>query len=552
MKLLKKSLMAAAIAAAATTATAADLDFSNSGETIVLANVIFGEGSPGTGSEETLITAPEATFDLVVATGNNNGDIGVAAQPATIKFTLGGGAIFGEDLSTTAAVDAANATNGVLSVAAGVGAVTYEVVQGGAIGDNTITFELTFGADNDTLESVTFVGYKVKNLTSALKPSSTNPRVQLGVEYVESGAAADGDDVVATATDTPLTIFASQEPLNLTATAVDFGTSPFLRINVGNGEKTFTDGPLDGRSDFDPAGDATRVNLGTLQLALESINTTSFPGANAGIVKKENGDDFDFQGGDTHALNITAASGSFQTGGTMFLTTDATCADETHPGLNVTTGALTATGLSTSVSGTTTALTSSYNLCYAANGTAAIPEVAEITAAWEVDFFNTRYDNRSLTAGTYGPLRRNGCIASFFNIPASSNANDTAYVRLTNTSTTNTGDIRGTLYAQDGTVLGADVTVAPALAIHATQVFSTEGADRTAGTGETILDIETAFGITDPADYKGRARLVLKGAFDTCEGLGLIRNASTGALYNMTSTTQGNEAAAPNDGNNAN
>jgi hypothetical protein len=543
---LNKTLLAAFIAAASVPALAADLQFTGTGETVVLANVIFGEGLPGTGSEETLITAPEVTFDLVGAL--TNGDVGLAAQKATVKFTLGGAAVFGEDLSTTAAVDASNGGAGAFSLVAGVGAVAYDVVQGGAIGDNTITLELTFAADADQLNSVTFAGYKVKNLTSALKPSSSNPVVELGVEYVESGAA-DADDVVTTATDTPIAIFGSQEPLNLNGTAVDFDTAPFLRINVGNGEMSFTDGG-DGRTDFDPESDDV-VLLGTLQLGLETISASQFPLSAGGAVRKENGAAFDFQGGDKHAIKISAGAGSFQTGAagaSIYLSTDA-CATQTTD-LTFTGAALTATQYSASVSGTTTALTANYSVCYAVNGTAAIPEVSGISATWSVDFFNTRYDNRDEAYSAYGPLKRNGCVASLFNIPGSTNATDTAFVRLTNTSITNTGDIRGTLYAQDGTVLGADITIAPALAIHATQVFSSLAEDSVTANG-TIVSIENAFGVT-PDQYKGRARLVLKGAFDTCEAMGLIRNSDTKALYNMTSTTQGNEAAAPNDGNNAN
>jgi hypothetical protein len=136
----------------------------------------------------------------------------------------------------------------------------------------------------------------------------------------------------------------------------------------------------------------------------------------------------------------------------------------------------------------------------------------------------------------------------------STDIKDTAYVRLTNTSSTNAGDIRGTLYAQDGTVLGnADTQLTTdKLAIHATQVFSSLAEDVTnQTTGLKTLSIEKAFNVT-PAEYKGRARIVLKGAFDTCEAMGLIRNSDTGALFNMTATTQGNEAGSLNDGNNTN
>jgi hypothetical protein len=563
MKLFNKTALAAAVAATALTAAPASagiLGFGGGDQTVVLADVIFGNGNPGTGSEETLITAPIVTFDLTdgatVAGDVEDGTAGVA----TVKFTLGGGAVFGEDLSTTALVNASNGGAGAFSLISGANvdtALTYQVTQGGAIGDNTITFEITFGADGggdgETLEGVTFEGYAVKNLTSALNPSSSSKRVELGVEYVEAPNDFAGDSVATTATDDPLLILGSMAPFTLTATPNDFTAT--TRINVGNAEKTFTDANgvnttfEDGRSDFDPSGDVSVISLGTLQLGLNAAAPT-FTGI-TGNVRKENGDDFDFQGGDSHALTFAVGSGSMQVGSSVYLSSAADCSTTAFTANTI--SSTETTTFNIAVSGTTTQLTSTYQLCYSVltgvNATT-IPEVGQISATWNVDFFNARYDNITATDGDFGDLLRNGCIASFFNVPAVGNA-DTAYIRLTNTSTTNEGDIRGTLYAQDGTVLGQDVTIAPDLAVSATQVFSTEGANRTTAAGQDIIDIETAFGVTGSTDYKGRARLVLKGAFDTCEGLGLIRTGE-GSLFNMTATTQGNEAGGANDGNNGN
>jgi len=567
MKLFNKTALALAISSMTVAPVIAeDLDFSGTGETIVLADVIFGV-SEGSGSEETLISAPEVTFDLDAGgTGGDTQD--GTADTSTIKFTLGGGAVFGEDLSTTALVDDSNGGAGAFSLTETTDtALTYEVTQGGAVGDNTITFEITFGADGtgdgEVLQAITFGGYSVKNLTTPLNPGSSDKQVQLGVEYVEADDANDfggagSDQVDSTSTDDPLVIFGSQAPVDLSATNFDFDSAnlEFLRINVGNGELTFTNnadadptaaGGGDGRSDFDADGDVTLVNLGSLQLELQTANTTTFTDA-SGNVRKENGDDFDFQGGDTHTLNFTVASGAMQEDGVVFLHTDDSCAGGTTFSTNtLDDGELTSFALT--ISGTTTELTTEYFVCYQVDGTSVIPEVGQISAAWNVDFFNARYDNIAETGGNYGELLRNGCIASFFNVPAASN-DDTAYIRLTNTSATNEGDIRGTLYAQDGSVVGtADTTVAGDLAVHATQVFSTEGATRTASTGEEIIDIETVFGVDGDTEYLGRARLVLKGAFDTCEGMGLMRTGD-GSLFNMTATTQGNGEGA--DGNNGN
>lgn len=553
MKLFNKTALALAMSTMTVApAIAADLAF-NSDQTTVLADVIFGDGNPGVGSDETLITAPATRFNLQVATGANNGDLIAQNGVATIKYTLGGGAVFGEDLSTTVLAAPFIAVNGAANINA-------TVVQGGAIGDNTITFNLTeqnVGAD--AITSVDFGGFAVKNLQTALNPGSSDKTVKLGVEYVEPVVLADdADDIATTATDTPLTILGSMSPFTLTATPANFTAT--TRINVGNTEKTFTDADgnnttfENGTVDFDPTNDVSVISLGTLVLGLNTAAPT-FAGV-AGNVRKENGDDFDFQGGDTHSLAFAVGSGSMQVGSSVYLSSTANCAANafaTTIGSSNTIAADETTGFNLVVSGTTTQLTSTYNVCYSVKtGTAAdtIPEVGQISATWNVDFFNARYDNIAVSAGNFGDLKRNGCIASFFNIPASTNT-DRAYVRLTNTSAVNEGYIRGTLYAEDGSVIGTeDLTIAPDdLAVSATQIFSTEAATRpSATTGMDVISIEEAFGIA-PADITGRARLVLKGAFDTCEGLGLLRTGD-GSLFNMTATTQGNEAAAPNDGNN--
>jgi hypothetical protein len=566
MKFLKKSALALAVAAsvASIPAMAAEYGFSTGAEkiapnaklgTVVLANVIFGEGNPGTGSEETLINAPSVLFDLTNG-GVDAGDLVVLTNVATVKYTLGGDAVFGEDLSTTALLDASNGTLGAFDVVS-TGAVSWEVVQGGAIGDNTITIEIT-GTAAENLETLVFEGYKVKRLTSALKASSTDPRVYLGVEYVESvGVADDADDVASTATGSPIVIFASQEPLELASPDVtDFTATPWTRINVGNGEKTFTGGLGDGRKDFDVTGDTTYVELGSIQLSLQDIDTVKFPAADiagSAKIKKENGDAFDFQGGDEHVLTVSATDGMLQEDGRIYLVpTASTCAAEVNiPNLINEAADIDSDGVATlELSGTTTALTTEYKLCYSVDGAAKIPEATAIDAVWTVDFFNSRYDNRDLESETYGALKRNGCIASFFNVPGVGE-NDTAFIRLTNTSSTNSGPVIATVYAQDGSVVKEDKEITSSLAMHATQVYTTLGASTTNAYGQDLLSLAETLEIDgDAAEYKGRARVVLKGAFDTCEGLGLIKSGTNGSLINLTSTTQGNgEGEGGNNGN---
>jgi len=662
--ILKKTVIATAMAATFATvpAIAADLDFTAGTDgTIVLADVIFGDGNPGVNSEETLIVAPPTTFTVSIAVadgGTNRGDITATASVATVKFTLGGSAVFGEDLSTDALVEDSNGGNEAFHVNGAAAPALWTVAQGGAIGDNTITFDINGMANGAAITSVSMQGYSVKNLTSALNPNirPALPVVEIAVEYVEStedeaalaasaaiassanatayavgdlfedtnsagdiyvvlvaftsagtydatavalsvtdgdiirfAANDNADDVNITATDDALAIFGSQPPVDLGGTPVVINqvvsgvNGGFIRINVGSSETLFTDtdstvGPAandDGRGDFDASDDVTTVNLGTFQLALEAVDTTDYTDAVAGQVKKENGADFDFNGADDHTLTISATEGTFQAGGTLFLATDATCATPVFSSGSITSAENVAAAVSIAVAGNTIQLTTSYNLCYTADGTSAIPEVSGITGSWTIDYFNTRYDKSEEANGTYGPLTRNGCVATAFNIPASDNTVDEAIVRLTNTSLTNAGDIRGTLYKQDGTVIGspaadqafnADVLIAPTLDRHATQVFWTkpglviDADDSTTAPSATnqrdLLSIETIFGQENnitltPADWGAagsRARMVMKGAFDTCEAIALLRDKATGRLTNMTATTQGN---GNNDGNNA-
>jgi hypothetical protein len=596
---MNKSLLAVAIATASFAgAVHADVElrFDGTENTIVLASEIFGDEAlsgtaptavgGGTGGNETLVQMDVVTFDLndAAVTLVSDGDNIDAGEKSSVKFTLGGDAVFGEDLSTTALVQAANGGSGAFSCTGGaVGAVaadddltdaacgatadsfvTWEVVQGGAIGDNTITIEFTAAAGAErSIGGLQFGNIKVKNLVAQLGDKGDHDdfrgKVELGIEYVE-GTETTADTIVTTATDTPIVIFGSQPGLQLEGTATNFNvtTTGFLRINVGNGEKTFTDGGVgdDGRKDFDVAGDTNDVNLGTIQLKRQDIDAGDFPDAITGpgvVIKKEFGGDFDFQGGDKHRITISAGTGSFQVGSTIFLSTaacDLAQVTTLTSGGTLTVDSSTTTTISGTITGSTTALTTQYNLCYSTVNTAKIPEVGDISASWHVNFFNTRYDDQAYDKSAYGDLKRNGCIASFFNVPGVGE-NDTAFIRLTNTSNTNEGPVLATVYAQDGEMLVEDEEITSNLEQHATAVYTTLATNSENAYGQPLVSLaDTLDDFTGTAElYKGRARVVLKGAFDTCEGLGLVKSGN-GALINLTATTQGNgEGEGGNNGN---
>ncbi len=592
-KLFAKSAVALAVGLVAGQAmAAADLTFTGgiggANGTVVLAHEIFGEGNPGVGSAETLVQMKSVLFDLDSSVADTYDAL--SNDSATVKFTLGQASVFGEDLSSTTKVAQANGGNNVLAYtitngagaamtiikdgdavpAAGTAYVVWKVEQGGAIGDNTITFRFTHVTNGDAdvadqsarIYDMTFRNAKIKNLQSALKPSSSSKKIEFGVEYVE-GDIGDVDGVATTATDVPVVIFGSQQGVDMDYVARSYkdafaNEDGLRRINVGDDEKYFTD--LDGQSaagDFEDTK-TTRNLLGELELYITTYNCTSFPqGVNCGAapkVKKENGDDFDFQGGDKHTLTFAGVLTAFDgTSGRVYLdeTVNGTCAapaDVLGNGLTDASSASASGKAVLNLVGNTTMLTTRYEVCVQANGVDVIPEEPSITATWEIDYFNARYDNDKLTA-VYGPILRNGCVASFFNIPAGDNASDTAFIRMTNTSAERDdidydGKLYAKLYAQDGSVLASGVEIDPDLNVHETAVFTSASAD--VGTAKSL---PVLLGANVPAGT--RARLVITGAFPTCEALGLVRNSSTGILTNMTSTTQAQnqDAQYGNNGN---
>lgn len=529
-KTLQKSALALAVAAVASGAFAGTLDYTAGGNEIVLANEVF-----GTGSEETLVAIPDVTFavDLVPGAILNT-------QQYTIKFTLNKDAVFGEDLSsfdkwedagvilqfeTTAGVinvGGVGAGNTVLN--ANVGSITVD--QGGAIGDNTVTFLITAAADHQFIEA-RVAQFRTKRLTSALARGIANPSVSLGAEF-RNVTTADTD------TDTALVIFRSQDGVALDRDVLTsyVGAGGRSRIAVASNELLFTNTTGAAASaDFTETDDITYVDFGNLYV----VRTDVPAGFGGGLVKKENGDDFDFNGSDSIVVTISSTevmnsfsrvylrpgSGSACTGavaGTDF---------DVAPTAGATSIDIDLTGE------TTVELGAGYRLCAIAKGTAGnpIPE-SRWTAELNVDYFNPRYTD-SQDELDYEEILRNGCSVTLFNVP-NAGAQDDAFIRLTNISG-NPGAVRAFMWTQDGEQIDVGSELTASLDAHATVVLHTAAEQ---ATGVFLGDVMPEYG----ALTSGRHRIVLQGAFPACEALGLIRTPS-GVLTNMTSTTYSGDEA---------
>jgi hypothetical protein len=542
-KIIAKSAMALAIAAVSTGAFAG----TTTATTKYFAQDIFGDGITANAngstitSNETLIATPIATYTIAPT----NLHTFAAGDEFTVKFTLGGSAVFGEDLSSYAkwntstanvnfnfgATAAGPTTHTLLDSAASV-QYSFVVDSGGAIGDNTVVFKVTAlaGVVAPSLFSVTLDQVKVKNLADTLgahKITNASSKVALGAEFqILSGANAGLTDT-AVAKD----ILASKPVLVLGGTATTVAQRPL--IQVASSEKKFT-GTVGNaaKSDYDSATAKTYIDLGTLKIQRAQYDTDG-NGVDDAPVNKENGLAFDYQGSDTIKVKLTSATG-WASYDKVYLTAVGGCNTPT-PTAAFTNSFASSTGadLEFNVTTQTTAqLNTGYQVCAVAKTTAVIPETNSITATATADFFNARYMDDMATAD-YGVIRRNGCSVTLFNLPNVS-ASDDAFIRLTNVSGI-AGSVRASIWKEDGTNADVDAQVAATIPAHGTLVFHT-AADQASG-----IYLGTALPLFG-AQTSGRDRIVLTGAFPACEALGLVRTPA-GVLTNMTSTTYSGDAA---------
>jgi hypothetical protein len=217
--------------------------------------------------------------------------------------------------------------------------------------------------------------------------------------------------------------------------------------------------------------------------------------------------------------DCTAVSGS----GDINLSIDVATGKASNPAANL-------------ISGTT------YTVCARANGVDEIvPHVANVTAT--LQNIEPTYQDPTFPAQTLGTWVRNGCDATFFNVPGNgptASGVDKAFLRFTNTTAASTaGTIRAKVWGQDGRLVGTGKLLATAgtagktgtLSGHQTGVYNAHDVARAIGT-VVADDAANAF----PGE---RVRVVLSGGFSTCEGQNLI-STPNGTASNVTTTTNAN------------
>lgn len=492
--LLIKTALAAAVASVSFGAAAATVDLGVASP-VVLANEIFGANS-----DTTIVQLPELTFEA--------GDVEDATESSTIKLTVSGikgsNVVFGDTYDNPANWKAQN-----IEVKVG-GVVLNEtnsvVTAGGTLNDNQITIRISDAEVVTDLTEISLRGFKVQGLESSLKRVDGTPvrSITAALEVREDSTAANS----AFDNTTKKEVIYSVNGITLKAAPTSYeAEGGRARINVADDQKLFTtDTGADAAGDFEKGQHV--VDLGSLTIARNKH--LEIPAG------KEDGTLFDFTGSDTLALTLkgTTALANY---GTF------TLRDENCEGDVVSTGKVDGDEVEFAFANTDV-LDASLRLCAKAEGKARIPE-SGFDANMSIAYYNPRYTD-STASQSLGRVLRNGCQVTLFNLP-NVNAADNAFIRFTNTSELS-GQVNAFVWTEDGERADVGAEVLSNLDAHATAVFHTNAGQ---STGVYLGDVLPEF-----AETSGRSRIVLQGAFPSCEALGLVRS-SNGTLVNMTSTT---------------
>lgn len=517
--LLIKTALAAAVASVSFGATAATFNLDVPAPT-TLANEIFGNGS-----ETTIVQLPTIGFDAATNGGDLAGEVSVAGQ-STIKLTLGGATIFGEVYDDPAAWASQN-----INITVGgtpLDATNATVSAGGTNNDNQITITLT--AAGLALDDIKISGLKVQQLKSSLERQGDRQ-----VRTVNASLEVRQDNSLATSpvdNAGPTVVIQSIDGviLNGAPTGYTAAKPNRARINVADGQLLFTASTgVASAADFNSPG-VNVINLGTLTI---DRNNQGYAAAFARDAGKEDGTLFDFTGGDEISLVLSSAGGVDLRPYGTFQLQDTTSTGYTGVACDGS-GAISGSGSATAAApgvvditfNNTAVLAKPHNLCAVkpAANTAVLPEVS-LSAELNVDYFSARY-TESRDVLDMERVLRNGCQVTLFNLP-NVNAADNAFIRFTNTSNLE-GQVNAYVWTEDGEQVDVGAEVLSNLDAHATAVFHTNAGQ---STGVYLGDVLPEF-----AETSGRSRIVLQGAFPSCEALGLVRS-SNGTLVNMTSTT---------------
>lgn len=511
--LLKKSALAVAIATVSFGASAGKLEIETP---TVLANEIFGAGS-----ETTSIRLPGAVFTSTTT------DLKITElDGTTIKLTLGGAASFAENYQDPEAW----AAQGIKVTVGGASVVKSDIadITGGTANDNQITITLK---KNDGLAkdlktekatNIKLEGFKVKNLKSALERKGAG-KLEVSTATVEVRQAALFEN-------TPTAVaFASINGVALEATPTGYTAAVpgRNRIQVDAEQKKFTLATgVAAAGDFNGAAAVNILTLGDVLVERGTVGKNKFDISETAEANKESGAPFDFTGGDTVSLTLSSDV-PYANYGKVYVTSATTCDAVTGviAEFSVTDLAVTSKSVEVPTSKINLDSATPWKLCAVVDGTKRIPE-ANFDLGLKATYYSARY-TESVGAADYGKVLRNGCQVTLFNLP-NVNAADDAFIRFTNTSL-KAGEVNAYVWDESGKQLDLGATVIDSLDKHATVVLHTNAAQQ--GTGVYLGDVLPEF-----AASTGRSRIVLEGAFESCEALGLVRGANGGPLTNMTST----------------
>lgn len=540
--LVAKTALAAAIAGASFAASAGVLTVPNPS---IVATEVFGDAK-NTASESNLtaITLPELQF--FASLGGDLVTKGAGVGGATIKLTLLGNTLFAENYQDPSLW----AAKGIVVTVDGVTIDENDIqsVDAATANDNTLVITLKPGAALDgtapvnldattqdlqstaVTPAVSIAGFKVKRLKDALQtPGQAN--VTIEVRAVEDATATPLANEAFENTPSRAAIVSTQG-VEIAGTATNYAGAPSSTrgyIQVGDAQQSFTDAItplLAHRDDYDV--NVNQLNLGTLAL-VRGVVAPNRPGA-GDEAGKETGVKFDFTGADE--LNLSISGSAPLAGYGLELRTDA-CSNAGNATNRLSVATVSAADPTTASFAVNTSDTNldapvAWNLCGVANvaGTDRIPQLNSLNASFSVDYANIRY-GKSEGAYSYGQVLRNGCQVTLFNLP-NVTAQDNAMIRFTNTSDRD-GQVNAYAYLENGKIVDASAELQSNLAAHGTTVFHTRS---DLSSGVYLGDVMPEFG----AETSGRARIVIQGAFPSCEALGMVRS-SNGTLVNMTSTT---------------
>lgn len=516
--MLKKTALAAAIATVSFGASAAGTLTVD--QPTVLANEIF-----GTGSETTTIAMPEMKF---VSTD-------ITAQPvenvSTVKLTLGNVAIFGDNYDDPAKW----AAQGVAVKVGGVALnnTNAKVTAGGTSNDNQVTITITDAAAVTDMQNITVSGFKVKNLKTLLeRVGESSIRKTSATLEVRNNTTSNGPADYATA---------KAEEVIVAINGVVFSSTNTVdnreMLNIMKGQENFTiaKGTL-AKSDFGPG--QPHVTLGTLDVKRGVYDTIK--------ASKEDGTLFDLTGSDKLTITFSAESelDSYAGAGLYLAKAGTACGAAAQ---KIAPKSIAGQSAEFELTGNDVTLDQSLAVCVEATGKR-MEELKSLTANAEIaqgDYYSARYTNSKGGPLPYGSIGASGCTVTLFNLP-NVGAKDKGFLRLTNTSVY-PGKVSATVWAQNGDKLETETKILDTLAPHATAIFHTNPAQATNLATNQIYLGDSLTGFVE--GETGRSRIILQGAFPSCEALGLIRS-ENGTLVNMTSTVSSTAGAVSAPSNN--